>query len=305
MTDDPIAALPPAAIADSACPDCGGRAHTVIAKGERAIGSVCDCVPACARCRGTGRVEVSVDGGLRVGRCRCRMVHDRVLLFNSACIPGRYAGADLASFAKGADAIHRNWQSTTGRYDRMPQMEAFQEVMKWLSQFDPEAENRGLVLTGLVGRGKTHLLIAILRSLAVERGARVRFIEFSRLLSILREGFGEGRSGANVIQELVDTPVLGIDELGKGRMTDWELSVIDELISRRYNSMRTTLGTSNFLPGPPTGALAPANPAAPEKAQRQTLGDRIGDRAWSRMVEMVDFIDVGGEDYREFKKRTS
>lgn len=292
--------LPPAAAPDPNCPRCGGKGHVVVRHGERAVASVCDCIPSCPRCRDTGRVEIRTEHGLRIGRCRCRMVHDRVLLFNGSNIPGRYADADLASFAAGAVAIDRLVQRPSGRYDGIPQMEAFQGAMKWLSAFRPGHESRGLVLHGPVGRGKTHLLVALMRSLALERGARVHFIEFSRLLGDLREGFGAGRSGADVMRRLVDVPVLGIDELGKGRLTDWELSVIDELISRRYNAMRTTLGTTNFSPGAPTGAM-PANNAMPIQAQRQTLGDRIGERAWSRLAEMVDFVEVGGEDFREFK----
>lgn len=294
--------LPPAAAADPTCPHCRGRGHVVASDGRISIASPCSCIPSCARCNDTGRVEVRTEGGLRVGRCRCRMVHDRVLLFNAARIPGRYAAADLASFATGAQRIHAEWQAGTGRYDRIPQMESFIKVSGWLSGFDPTREGRGLVLHGPVGRGKTHLLVATLRSLALERGARVRFIEFSRLLGILREGFGQGRSGANVMADLVDVPVLGIDELGKGRLTDWELSVIDELVSRRYNAMKTTLGTTNYAPEAPSGALA-TNLATPEGGPRQTLGDRIGERAWSRLAEMADFVEVGGEDYRAFKTR--
>lgn len=304
MPPSPIDQLPPAAAPDPNCPLCRGHGHIVTAEGRVAIATPCSCIPHCLRCNDTGRVEVAVDGGLRVGRCRCRMVHDRILLFNAARIPGRYASADLPSFSTGAQRIHKEWQAGTGRYDRMPQMESFMRVMQWISAFQPGQESRGLVLHGAVGRGKTHLLIATLRSLALEHGARVRFIEFSRLLGVLREGFGQGRSGANVMADLVDVPVLGIDELGKGRLTDWELSVIDELISRRYNAMKTTLGTTNYAPEAPTGALA-TNLAAPEGSPRQTLGDRIGERAWSRLAEMVDFVEVGGEDYRAFKARSA
>ena len=95
--------------------------------------------------------------------------------------------------------------------------------------------------------------------------------------------------------------MLGIDELGKGRMTDWELSVIDELVSRRYNAMACTLGTTNFLPGPPKGALT----GTPDGRHAQTLGDRVGQRVYSRLREMGEFIEVGGADYREFKRRNA
>ena len=39
---------------------------------------------------------------------------------------------------------------------------AFVEVSHWLGNFEPHRENKGLVLHGKVGRGKTHLMVALL-----------------------------------------------------------------------------------------------------------------------------------------------
>ena len=89
----------------------------------------------------------------------------------------------------------------------------------WIQKYTTEQENKGLILSGDVGRGKTHLLIAIIRSLIFGQGARVRFIEFSRLLSTLRDGYSRGESNQELMQELIDVPILAIDELGKGRLT--------------------------------------------------------------------------------------
>ena len=286
--------LPAAARPALDCPLCRGSGFRTVAVDERAVASPCSCIPSCLRCHDTGRVVVRTEQGVRTGRCRCQLVPDRVGLFNYAQIPGRYASADFVSFSEGATAIGKGQAQN-------PKFEAFLQVMTWSKGFDPKQENRGFVLHGLVGRGKTHLLIATLRDLALSHGVRVRFVEFSRLLGLLRQGFEQGRSGANIMQELVAVPVLGIDELGKGRLTDWELSVIDELISRRYNAMKCTLGTTNFRPGTVTGAM-PANLAS-ASAGLQSLGDRVGERVYSRLREMGDFIEVGGHDYREFKRR--
>ena len=105
------------------------------------------------------------------------------------------------------------------------------------------------MLHGPVGRGKTHLMVGLLRELVFRHGVEVRFIEFSRLLSILREGYSSGRSDAGVLSELAAVPVLAIDELGKGRLTDWELAIIDEVISRRYNAMGCTACPSYMRKG--------------------------------------------------------
>jgi DNA replication protein DnaC len=250
------------------------------ADGDFARAVVCTCVPPCARCGDTGSVAVEREGGVATGRCRCRTVHDRVLLFNRAEVPARHAGSTFPSFDPSAGGVQA----------------AYYLALTWAERFDAHAEQRGKVFWGEVGRGKTHLLAAALRHLVFSHGVEARFIEFSRLLAKLKEGYGERRSDAPVLGELSRVPVLGIDELGKGRLTDWELAVIDEVVSRRYNALRCTLATTNYEPGPPTGT-PPPNLAEPPERQ-QTLGDRVGARVWSRLVHMCDFVALKGEDYR-------
>lgn len=282
----PIEQLPPAATADRACAQCKGEGYVVEAQAELAVARVCACVPACARCGGLGQITALVDGQVRSGRCACQRVPDRVARFNIARVPGRYAEATLATFMKGA----MEWNEPK-------KQQAAAEAMRWLKTWRPGEGARGLVLHGLVGRGKTHLLIALIRELVFRHAVTVRFLEFSRLLATLREGYSEGRSDSPILRELATVEVLAIDELGKGRLTDWELQVIDDVVSRRYNSSACTLGTTNFRPGVATGA-APPNAAMVDQTP-QTLGDRVGDRVYSRLREMADFVEVGGADCRE------
>ena len=110
----------------------------------------------------------------------------------------------------------------------------------------------------------------------------------------LKEGYSEGRSDAPVLTELAEVEVLAIDELGKGRLSDWELTIIDEVVSRRYNAMGCTLATTNYVPGNPTGA-APPNLST---TQTSTLRDCVGDRVYSRLLQLVDFVEAAGRDYR-------
>jgi len=88
--------------------------------------------------------------------------------------------------------------------------------------------------------------------------------------------------------------VLAIDELGKGRNTEFEGTVLDELVSRRYNAGRTILATTNYTPGVSQGI------ATPEFAtgKRPALIDRVGDRVYSRLVEMCSMVQIEGEEYR-------
>jgi len=213
-----------------------------------------------------------------MARCRCQKVPDRIALFNKAKIPARHGKASFESFDKDLP-------------DAMP---GFLAAYRWVKAFQPGQPNRGLVLHGAVGRGKTHLLAAMLRELVFQHGVQVRFVEFTHLLAALKQGFEHGQGQGSTLDPLADVEVLAIDELGKGRNTEWELAVVDELISRRYNGMKTVVATTNYAPGVETGAQANLS----LEGVQQSLGDRVGDRTFSRLMEMVDFQWVQGEDFR-------
>lgn len=235
-----------------------------------------------------------VEGLRTIGRCSCQRVRDRVEIWNRAGVPSRHA----------QDSV-QTWRTLPGTAD------AYASARAFLDGFpaDP-AGARGLLFWGEPGRGKTHLLVAVLRELVLARGVAARFIEFSHLLGELREGFSEQRSDRNIMNELAAVPVLAIDELGKGKGSEWELSVIDELISRRYNANGCTLATTNFMPtyqeqrGPRSANLAAASLYSGPLSARPgipNLGDRVGERVCSRLMEMCAFQQVQGQDYRMMK----
>jgi len=262
-------------------------AYRLIAKGENALAEALE-RPSCPQCGGTGHARAEIDGVITMGRCRCQMLPDRIRLFNNAGIPARYIEATFVSFAQTPDGQLKDLTPSSIR--------ALGTCSQFIDAYLPGATNRGLVLHGDVGRGKTHLMIAMIKELIFRHGVPCRFMEFSRLLSLLKEGYSTGQSDAALLGDLAETPVLAIDELGKGRLSDWELTIIDEVISRRYNALGCTLATTNYIPGTPTGA-APPNLSTTNQLT-QSLGDRVGDRVYSRLLQLVDFLEVEGKDYR-------
>lgn len=262
------------------CPSCRGMGYVVEPQGEWSTARRCDCIAACSRCDDTGYELVRGEGRRAARRrCRCGVVRDRMALYNGAKIPARYAHCTRASFERRAKA----------------QREIFLTVSRYLMDYAPGERNRGLVLYGDVGRGKTHLAAAAARELVFDHGASARFVEFSHLIADLKYSFDRGSGAADLLGPLVQVDVLIIDELGKGRQTEWEGTVLDELVTRRYNAAATILATSNYAPGPSTGAATP-NLSTP--GRRPALVDRVGDRVYSRLQEMCDFAPVGGDDFR-------
>jgi DNA replication protein DnaC len=256
------------------CPRCGATGVLIRPERDHAVARLCDCRSPCPDCGGMGHFFRADERGYEVAvACECQRVEKRARLFNQARLPARYHAATLEGFEVSDPGKSA---SRAGAY-------------RFARAFAPG--ERGLLYYGPCGTGKTHLLVAILRHLVLHRGIQVRFVEFMHLLSDLRATFGDPGGAEEVMAPLVDVPVLAVDELGKGRGSEWELQVLDELISKRYNAGRTTLFTSNFYPHPDTD-------------DAQSLSDRVGERIYSRLMEMCHLQHMGGEDFRRRSART-
>lgn len=263
------------------CSHCRGGGYVVERKGAHATARLCDCVRTCPRCGGSGFAHTSSERRAPMVKCTCRVLTDRIDLYNAARLPGRHAFSTRASFDYVGSGNLPLMGTLTG----------------WLNGYQPRQENRGLVFFGKVGRGKTHLMCALARELVFEQGVSVRFVEFSHLLTDLKASFQRREGSSELMEPLVRAEVLCIDELGKGRNTEFEGTVVDELVSRRYNANATILATTNYAPGRATGHRVP-DMALPDQ-NRPALADRVGDRVYSRLREMCDFAECRGPDWRE------
>ncbi len=264
----------PGASAD--CPVCGGLGLEIVRDKARLIATPCRCrLDVCPACEDRA-VVIDPDGVMRA--CTCARVARRARRFDEAGLPGRYGAATLASLADTEPA----------------NATAASRVREWAESWTAHDPPPGLVLYGPVGRGKTHFVVAAARTLLLTRGARVRFLEFTHLIADLKAAFDRGEGASSLLDGLGEIDVLVLDELGKGRLTEFEDQMLDDLISRRYNAGLPILATTNYDPREPTGQRT-ANLARPGGPQ-PTLGDRVGDRVFSRLREMCRFYPLGGED---------
>ena len=280
-----------------ACPTCDSKRYTIELRGERVGARICgDCFDTCPACHGQEYTYDIDERGYEIARrCPvCGALNRRIQAFNDASLPRRHCDARLDNF----QTHYEGSQRPLGNLHKV----RF-SLYNWVRGFTPG--DRGFLLHGPVGTGKTHLLAGVIRRLTLEKGISAKFIEFTHLLSDIRRQFDRGKGETAILQPIINLPVLAIDELGKGRKTNWQLSIIDEIISKRYNQSLTTLFTTNYAME--TNGELPSGDTSSGDFRRQmeaeSLPDRVGQRVFSRLHDMADFIELKAPDYRRRSQR--
>jgi DNA replication protein DnaC len=181
---------------------------------------------------------------------------------------------------------------------------ALVQARNFVREYLPGSEMPGLLLTGSIGVGKTHLAVGILQSLIAERGAKGLFFDYRDLLKQVQNSYNRSVevTELEILQPVFDAEVLVLDELGASKPTDWVWDTVAHILNTRYNDRRTTIITTNYTNLPPGGSELTAARAA---MREETLGDRIGERMRSRLQEMCVVVEMTGEDFRQKVKRAS
>ncbi len=220
----------------------------------------------CPKCYGTG-MEILAGKGVRM--CSCRKLRSQHGQFESVRLPKRYDGFHFGNYK--------------------PQNESQTIALKSAMNFAMEypAVDRGLLLMGSVGVGKTHLAVSILKGLT-ERGFSCLFYEFGSLLKEIQDSYNPNTQASElgVLSPVLNVDVLVLDELGASKPTDWVRDTMAHVINTRYNEKKFTVFTTNYLDQRPD-------------AREDTLEDRIGVRVRSRLYEMCKTVSMDGRDYRK------
>ena len=228
----------------------------------------------CEICDDTGWKPINADGVSRVVRCDCWVQGSAQRLSRDSEIPPRYEKCDLDSFHDYNDSLSK----AVGR------------ARRFVSEFP--AVDRGLLLLGRPGLGKTHLAIACLRLGAHARGLRGLFYDTRQLLRRIRQTYDPitrtTETERDVVNPVMQADLLVLDDIGAERPTEWVEEMLHLIVNTRYNDRRPTIFTTNY----------PIE-APPQAKHAETLLERVGFRMYSRLQEMCDFIELDGVDYRE------
>ncbi|MBP7778743.1 MAG: ATP-binding protein [Acidobacteria bacterium] len=224
---------------------------------------------ACEQCHGSYWVTEIVDGVDRVRRCDCWRQSLGEHQLANARIPRRYQHCQLSNFEQTVDSLREAHRRARAFVDAFP------------------AVDKGLLLRGRHGVGKTHLAVAMLREIMTTKGARGYFYETRELLKLVRDTFaGPGESELDVLRPVLEADILVLDDLGAEKTSEWVQETLGLVVNTRYSERRPTIFTTNLDDSADT-----TNP--------NSMYVQLGARTRSRLFEMCHWVDMEGPDVRE------
>ncbi len=238
----------------------------------------------CAKCGGAGVVVTAVAGGGRaMETCSCQLEQRVGRLLKRAAIPARYEHCTLDSYEASFPGADRSLAA------------AHLMARRFVDGYPATTSGRGLLLTGSIGVGKTHLAAGILQALILEKSVHGLFCDYRELLKEIQHSYNPqvATTEMEILRPVFEAEVLVLDELGAAKPTDWVWDTVALVLNTRYNDKRTTIITTNYADQPPGGG---GNGSG--RLREETLGDRIGERMRSRLAEMCVVVEMRGEDFR-------
>jgi DNA replication protein DnaC len=229
-------------------------------------------VPACPICEDTSWKSIDENGIQRVRRCECWIEKTARTRLKQANIPTRYQHCTLTDFLAYNDSLKR----------------AVEYALKVIADFPIRSteRDRGLLLIGAPGVGKTHLAVAML-SECIRKGGVGRFYTVIDLMGLLRSTYAgqDNTTESAVLRDVTEADIVVLDELGRERATEWRDEMLHLIVNARYSNRRPTLFTTNFDVG--------------DIEDPDALQVRVGMRVYSRLCEMCEMLHLDAADYRD------
>jgi DNA replication protein DnaC len=246
----------------------------------------------CQICEGSGMRVVEREGTRVAQRCVCQQNRRAERMIAAAKIPQRYIDCTLDSYETKFPGADRSLQN------------ALMQARSFVKAYPLETDGKGLLLTGSIGVGKTHLGVGILQALIAERGATGLFYDYRDLLKEVQNSYERkvDQSEREILAPVFEAEILVLDEVGAAKPTEWVWDTVAHILNTRYNDRRTTILTTNYANLAPLGGTTEGR-SAKSVMREETLGDRITERMRSRLQEMCVVVEMQGEDFRQKVKR--
>jgi DNA replication protein DnaC len=237
----------------------------------------------CPKCGGTGFLIVERANVSGAEPCDCREEDRGARLLANSQIPPLYLSKSFDNF------VVPGIENPLARGELTDVLLA---VKTFVRDF-PNEKRPGLMLVGETGTGKTHLAVAALRQIMLEKGVDGLFYNYQNLLNSIKASYDANSNSSNreAYQNALDAGVLLLDDLGAHRATDWVEDTINSIITFRCDNWKPLIATTN-MPDPDAGSVVVQKSALDKPEYRRTLAEMIGGRARSRLFEMCRVVKM-------------
>lgn len=164
-------------------------------------------------------------------------------------------------------------------FDTSKETECTKVGKNYVDHFE-DLNDKGLLLYGPVGTGKSHLAACIANAL-IDKGYTVCMLDFSTIVKRLQETF-DGQQ--KYIDSLMRFDLLIFDDLGIERKTEYMQEQVYNVVNARYMTGRPFIVTTNLMP---------------EELKKTT--DIGNGRIYDRILERCHPVAVNGESHRRQK----
>ena len=130
-------------------------------------------------------------------------------------------------------------------FDKLQKNKQYSILYKYAKEFSADKHNKGLLLTGSVGTGKTTMLAAVCNDL-LARGFNCLFITFSSLLDKFSQYSYENAGDiSTLLNWLVKFDFIVIDDIGRENYTDRRKEIAFRIVDTLLNNKVTVAFTAN------------------------------------------------------------
>jgi DNA replication protein DnaC len=252
----------------------------------------------CPLCRGTGWKLVSRPGdasGSIAVACDCGMQERASRVMDRARIPKRYEHCDFESYVTDL-ADGKTWTAQHSQSLKQAKM-----LVQGFVRDYPSTAEKGLLMMGSSGVGKTHLAVAALKDL-IRRGHGGLFCDYRELLKEIQASYNPASQSTEmgILEPIRTIEILVLDDLGASKPSDWVRDIVGIVLNARYNERRTTIITTNYIDDPATEGEPARLPGGKLvlPPREDSLEQRIGSRMRSRLFEMCRTVEVSAPDFR-------
>jgi DNA replication protein DnaC len=185
----------------------------------------------CQKCNDTGRV-----GG---ALCQCVKNEAIKLAYEEMSMGSIIENCSFSSFQL---SLYPDKATASGKSARDCMQSVYERAMEFCE--DPDGKN--LLFIGKTGLGKTHLSLSIAKDL-LSRGKTVLYMSAGKMFSLLeKDRFGRPEDSEGTLENILQSDVLIIDDLGTEMKTGFTLSALYQIINGRINENKSTIINTNL-----------------------------------------------------------